>query len=144
VNRPGPGVRRNPGLGTVFWGAAAVTWTACVLGMAVSPLSRMAWAMESMSDKTLHGAAFAVGAILWIRTLRDRARRPLSPLLGGAMIAFSVGLLIEFLQRYVPGRTPEAGDLVANAVGVAIGALFMAPLILRRSSQPSAAPPDDL
>ncbi len=59
-------------------------------------------------------------------------------LAGAAMLAFSparskpaviaallvvYGILIEVLQSFVPGRTADAADVVADAVGIALGLL---------------------
>ena len=61
-------------------------------------------------------------------TLGWRTPRWLRLTLLAALLAF--GGLIELLQRYVPNRTAEWGDLGADAIGIAIGVL-VASLLLR-------------
>jgi VanZ family protein len=48
------------------------------------------------------------------------------------------GALIEVLQLYVPGRSSEWGDLLADAIGIALGAAIAASVL-----QFSRAPPPD-
>jgi VanZ family protein len=106
--------------GASFWAAAAVVWTACVLGMTVSPLSRMEWLIATLSDKTVHAIAFGLGALTWSLALRSPRISVWTPRLAGAAISFVIGGLVEFLQRSVPGRHSDMGDFLANTIGILI------------------------
>jgi VanZ family protein len=75
-------------------------------------------------DKLNHVAAFSALALL-ARLSCPASRRAL-PLSSAALFAF--GGLIEVLQRFVPGRSSEWGDLLADAIGIACGALIAAAL----------------
>ncbi len=71
------------------------------------------------SDKIAHFLAY--GAVTWVgamaaSTLKRRFYLVL------AMLA--LGILLEFAQAFVPGRTPELLDGVANLGGVAGGILI--------------------
>ncbi len=77
-------------------------------------------------DKLIHLVEFAIVGVLIVRWLARHPRlRPATP---GRTIAFAVvlgiafALLDEFHQSFVPGRSTEALDLVADAVGVSAGA----------------------
>ena len=60
-------------------------------------------------------------------------------LLGAFVIAVLYGVSDEFHQSFVPGRTPDAADVLADAVGAALAltaAWGWAILLGRRSSMP--------
>lgn len=41
------------------------------------------------------------------------------------VVVFSVGLAVEFGQSFLPSRTADLSDLVANLLGVMLGLLFI-------------------
>jgi VanZ family protein len=53
------------------------------------------------------------------------------------LVLFAYGGLIEVLQAFVPGRAGEWGDLVADTVGIACGAITAASVRRAASVQPS-------
>lgn len=73
-------------------------------------------------DKLVHGSTFALlaGAIGIGSGLRGWS---------GPAVAFGVGLLVGILdechQFYLPGRQPGWGDLAADAIGSAAGAMLV-------------------
>jgi VanZ family protein len=77
-------------------------------------------------DKLNHVAAFMALGFSAYLSYPDSARRRVAALC--AMVA--LGGLIEILQLYVPGRSSEWGDLLADAIGVGAGAI-VAVLLLR-------------
>lgn len=70
----------------------------------------------SPSMKLLHVVGYAWLAFLWsvLRNPRWRAWHVASMLLG-------LGILVECLQTFSAGREPRLGDVMADAVGIAIG-----------------------
>jgi VanZ family protein len=74
-------------------------------------------------DKLNHALAFAAMAFCAVMGRRGGSRRQLATVLV-ALLAY--GGLIELLQLFVPGREAEWGDWLADAVGIAIGALLAA------------------
>jgi VanZ family protein len=60
------------------------------------------------------------------------------PVTRAAILAFSVvatfGALDEWHQRFVPGRTTDVADLVADIVGAGVGALAFQAAHRRRES----------
>ena len=99
-----------------------VGWTMVfsVIYLSVAPV-----AIETgveQGDKLLH--AFAYGALmLWFANLyQARARRRL---LAAAFIA--MGIALEFIQGLTAYRTFEIADMLADAVGVAVGWILAPP-----------------
>lgn len=97
---------------------------AVVAWLAVSPApprgADLGW------DKANHALAFAVmfvsGRLAW-------PRRPWSVALG----LLGYGVLVELVQSQVPNRSADALDVIADAAGIALGAL-VATLLLRASA----------
>lgn len=117
-------------------GAMAVIFTLSAMSAPPQPVQ--------VSDKTEHFVGYGVlGAV----TLRATAGGALSGLSGGAAaaawtIATLYGASDEFHQSFVPGRTPDLYDLLADATGAAgaIGALWASGIIVR-SRRPSGVRP---
>jgi VanZ family protein len=112
-------------LGPNFWPATAVVWTACVLGMAISPMSRMDWVIATLTDKTVHGLAFAIGVIVWSNTFRGVSFQIAVPIAIGAAISLVIGGLIEILQKFVPGRSSDFGDVLADVTGILTASMLL-------------------
>jgi VanZ family protein len=71
-------------------------------------------------DKVVHLLVYYIFAVLGYRMLANK-RHYLYMCLG--IVAYSG--LIELSQSYIPGREMSAFDLLANIVGVALGALVV-------------------
>lgn len=84
-------------------------------------------------DKLNHTLAFAALAIsAWLAYPASHRTRLLWL---GALLAF--GGLIEILQLFVPGRSAESGDLLADALGIACGAAIAAGARVWRRRSPA-------
>lgn len=68
-------------------------------------------------DKFVHAGLFAICGALVVRGWLSESRRWL-PLY---LLLFVYALATEVLQIFVPGRGASVGDIVADAVGAAIG-----------------------
>ncbi len=89
-----------------------------MLAIALGPQSGHAWLMKTFGDKLLHGAAFTIGCYCWGRGIEGSpALRKSAPLVAGA-IALVVGILIEYLQSYVPSRQSDIYDILADIGGI--------------------------
>jgi len=79
-------------------------------------LTRIRFNAVAPNDKLVHFMGYTVLALLPVAFLE---------LVGtGLTLAVSMipmGVLLEFLQKLVPGRSFEVGDMVANSLGVATG-----------------------
>lgn len=71
-----------------------------------------------VSDKVNHLAAY--GALAFAGAIGFRGRRTLVLLAAGLL---ALGGALEIAQGFVPGRMPSAGDLLADGIGIALGAL---------------------
>jgi VanZ family protein len=106
-------------------------WGPVILVMAIiffaSSLSDPGAPPGGLSDKSAHFLAYgALGASL-LRALAGG--RPPETTLRRILIAFALATLYgasdELHQRFVPNRSPELLDLVADAIGAMAGALLM-------------------
>ena len=102
-----------------------VRWLAGLLG---GDTRRVA--AELPWDRIVHGLLFAVLAWVWCRPFARAGR--LGDLLLAAGAAVLYGAAIEGVQMLLGYRSGEWMDLVADAVGVAVGALFAARKLPRR------------
>jgi VanZ family protein len=87
-------------------------------------------------DKLNHMLAFTALALCAV--LGYRAPRALQLALLGGLLAF--GGLIELLQQFVPNRSADWGDLLADVIGIGIGAAFGA-LLLQVRRKPAVSGP---
>jgi VanZ family protein len=79
-------------------------------------------------DKLVHAALFAVQAALagWALAARDRPAWPA----GVGVVVFAVATELE--QQFIPSRSMELGDILADAAGAVIGLAVFAALAPRR------------
>lgn len=102
-----------PGLG--IWRALFAGALIGILWLALSPdPGGLDW--FDHADKLRHAAAFAV---LWLLGHRAGGR---GWVLAAGLLVF--GALIEGLQSLTPDRVASLGDVAADAVGVALGAVW--------------------
>jgi VanZ family protein len=104
------------------FGLLNVAYTAFITSLALTPTPLR---IGRVDDWLLHGLAFGVQAALLHAVLRTLLLPTRSLLVSGAA-ALAYGGLIEILQLGVPGRFFEVGDLVANAVGIAVSTALLA------------------
>lgn len=76
-----------------------------------------------VSDKILHGLAYALLAVLVTRALSGGLPRRLrgSHVIAAILITIAYGASDEFHQSFVPGRSAEWIDLLADAGGALTG-----------------------
>jgi VanZ family protein len=78
-----------------------------------------------VNDKVGHFIAYALFSLNALVVWRQRATK-FKIGLGLALVGY--GLLMEFLQGFVPGREVSGYDLLANSIGVGIGYLLFSRL----------------
>jgi VanZ family protein len=94
----------------VFWSAVAA-----VLVLAWTPFRPLAW-NNRLGYELNHAAAFlALYVFLWW-AYRLPAWKAVLPL-------FSIGVLLETVQVFLPSRSASLRDLVANLAGIGLGVL---------------------
>jgi VanZ family protein len=109
-----------------FWPAAAALWTAAVLALALSPDARSSWLVKTLGDKILHAGAFTIGGVIWIKALETSPKLTRAGAwIAGMVAALLIGIAIELLQRYVPTRSSDARDFLADILGVLVAVIYL-------------------
>lgn len=106
----------------------------CVLAVLVLALMPTDVLIPSTGwDKSNHLLAFSVMALLGMRAFPSRTMGVLAGLL-------VYGVLIEVLQSFTPGRSADWRDVVADAVGLALGwgLVQLTRLVIRLRAGPPA------
>jgi VanZ family protein len=87
-------------------------------------------------DKILHFLAFGGMQVLALRAVRwERPVLALSRQIAvAAVISIAAGGLLEIYQAFLPHRTAELFDFVADSLGVALSSLLLAVAFGRRSA----------
>lgn len=77
-----------------------------------------------LSDKPLHSLGYTILSVLIVRALAGGlpARITAATALLAIALSTAYGVTDEFHQTFVPGRSAEVNDLVADAIGSATGA----------------------
>lgn len=102
----------------MLWAVAIAT---VVIGSLLpsATLTRLHYNAIAPNDKIVHFMGYTVLAVMPVAFLE---------LVGmGIALAASMipmGVLLEFLQRLVPGRSFEIGDMIANSLGVIAGTML--------------------
>ena len=80
------------------------------------------------TDTILHVGGYAALGMAVFRAFADARFERMTPLRALAAVLFCIlyGVSDEFHQSFVPGRTPDARDLVADGVGAALGVAALA------------------
>ncbi len=109
--KPGPGRRR---LDHLAIGVSLVSLAVLLAPMRHDPGLQLLFNLG-------HVPGFALLALLWAEDLlaRDwpRGRRLAAVAIGGALVAAAT----EGLQTLIPGRYADLGDMLRNALGIALG-----------------------
>lgn len=88
-------------------------------------LHRIHYTDLPLNDKFVHFGNYAILGLLPAMAFDT----PCTSIICGAAMVL-IGISLEFLQRLVPGRSFEVGDMVANGLGVTAGLLLA--LVVRR------------
>lgn len=109
--------------------APLLAYLACITWMSHQP-GRPGSLPFPHLDKLIHVVEFSLVGVLLFRWIVHHPRVAPRTVRGaiGAAVALGVGfaLLDEFHQSFVPGRSTELLDLVADTVGVTLGAWLWA------------------
>jgi VanZ family protein len=84
-------------------------------------------------DKILHFTIYSVFAFLLTRQISEDTTR-WRAVAGAIVVAAAFGVVDEWHQGFIPGRSPELADWIADATGAAFGAVACALLLLSRST----------
>lgn len=118
---PEPQGRVSP-LKRAPWAGGLLLWCWVVYHLSAQsdPTEAVDWAL-AVPDWLAHGIEYAAGGFLAWGTFRGR--RPLAS--WGLALGFVLarGVLDEWHQSFVPGRSPEVADVLADLVGGFAGTL---------------------
>lgn len=79
---------------------------------------------KDMLRNLVHVPAYAFLAFLWLKTLRARKLSFQKAAKITILGCFVFGIVIEFLQGFVPGRDPSSLDVLLNTLGILIPIIF--------------------
>jgi VanZ family protein len=88
-------------------------------------------------DKLLHAAAYALLGGLVRGALGSTRLEPSVASALAVAVAAVYGATDEWHQRFVPNRMPEGADLLADAIGAALGVAAAALVLRRRGARAS-------
>lgn len=114
------------------WLVVALLWTLTVLTINSLSVNDPSWRPPfAGADKVTHAAMYGAAAYAWCRAIRSRGNQ-ITLLIALAVAA--LGAVDEWHQRWVPGRSAEIFDWLADAVGAAAGVVGWRALHARRGA----------
>ena len=123
--RLSPGRKQIQRGSAYLWLAAALGWTIWVLAIGTEKEPSPNWLTKLFGDKTLHAGSFVVGGVLWIHSIRQLTRRGIGFSVGwGSIIPLVFGIVLELVQRSVPGRKADPNDLAADLGGILVAVVL--------------------
>jgi hypothetical protein len=85
------------------------------------------WGLWELSDKWQHMIGYSVLGMLLFRAFRGNLAFPVVPsILCATLAGAAYGASDEIHQRFVPGRTMDPRDALADIVGTFVGAVVVA------------------
>jgi VanZ family protein len=120
----------------LLWGPVVLQMAAIFVASSIPDLGALP---GGMSDKSGHGIGYAILAALLLRALAGGRLRSVTwtRSLAAVVLATLYGASDEFHQSFVPGRSPDRLDVVADSIGAAaavvLGGLARAWVILKCS-----------
>jgi VanZ family protein len=103
-------------------------WLCTLLILVIGSIPQGPPGAQRLNDKLLHFVGFAFAAWLWGRACR--ALWPAAPArthaVRGGLASTVLGALLELWQAFLPYRSAELLDWVADALGALLAALLMA------------------
>ena len=120
----------------LLWAPALVYMAAIFVA---SSLSRVPAPPAGLSDKQVHAVVYAGLAAMILRALAQGSWRgvTLGTALGAVLMAAAYGASDEVHQWFVPGRTFEILDMVADAIGAVLASGMLRAWGIIRSRNPS-------
>jgi VanZ family protein len=104
----------------------AILWSLIILIVTLIPGEAVPEVGIFGIDKVVHFALFGMVMLLssiGLKKWNDITSSSTKPFLLTALYSIGLGILIEILQLFVPGRSFSFADMIANSVGVGLGYL---------------------
>jgi VanZ family protein len=105
----------------------ALLWSLIVLVLTLMPGQELPKVNFFQIDKLVHFLVFGIMMILSsyaLQKTKDKTGKHANPLLIACLYSTGFGIMIEVLQRFVPGRNFSLADVLANSIGVGLGYLI--------------------
>ena len=97
-----------------------------------SAFPRENWFDKIELDKWIHICLFGVLVILWCRALAISGKK-IRLFIHIALYCFLYGIVMEIIQKFfIPNRSFDTGDILADGVGAALGLLFAARVYIKK------------
>ena len=106
--------------------ASCLVWCLSWPAIAVALLTPLPFGFISRSDLLGHLLLFAVMTAAIVAFARTRTQ-----IIALSLLSITYGIALEFGQAYVPNRTFDAADAIANALGGVVGCLIAIALLDR-------------
>jgi len=104
-----------------LWCALCLAYMALIFAVSSIARLRVPFAQFKASVRLIHGCEYGLLGVLLHQTLAAFGWR--RTIIIAALIGTSYGLSDEWHQSFVPGRVASGGDIIADAIGVSLGAL---------------------
>lgn len=116
----------------------AVLWLLAILIAMLTPGEQLPKTPDVIGfDKLIHFSLFLILTFLWGRVGRKDKKGKLNKVkLFTNYLVFGIGIaiLVEYLQQFIPGRSFDLWDMVANILGGVIGTVCFYILYRKQSS----------
>jgi VanZ family protein len=100
----------------------AIAWGVIILLLTLAPGKTLPNVPIFGIDKIVHFIIFGLLLFLSLYSNKNRYNRKIA--LSSLIICIGYGIIIEFIQEYIPGRSFSIYDILANSIGVGLGYLF--------------------
>ena len=118
----------------------ALLWAVIIFIISSVPGTRLPKLVHLVSDKFIHASVFFIFGLLVYRALSSPARVPPRfewwRLLTALIIVILYGFSDEFHQGFVPGRTVDLKDALADTAGCLVSGLVILLTSKRKSEGP--------
>ncbi len=122
-----------------MWRAAALAWCGAIFVLSSRPTIPIPPPFPG-ADKIYHAAEFGMLCLLVARSF-GRPVPPATRLGFAVLFTFLYGIADEAHQAFVPGRSCDAGDALADFAGALVTALTLAAARCRREPSRRRLPP---
>jgi VanZ family protein len=108
----------------LFWWIAAA-WAVVIFFLSSIPGKAMPPIPALQYDKVIHALVYFVLGVLFCLALRQTSSMPTRRIVAlAAFLSLAYGLSDEFHQLFVPGRSADLYDALADGIGGLLGASF--------------------
>lgn len=116
----------------------AILWLLAILVATLTPGEQLPETPDVIGfDKLVHFSLFFILTFLWYRAGVKNRKEKLNKrnfITNYLVFGIGIAILVEYLQQFIPGRSFDWWDMVANIAGGAIGTVCFYILYRKQSS----------